>query len=342
MSAEQFSALYYDGVTPIAQPAEVTIDETRFAFIAAELAETHDRSEIVVSPRAGIADRFVTLPSGGQLQCRDHPALDRLPQESQESFVAWLEGRSRVAAAAYVLSLAAVVALNFWLLPVLADWAARRVAPDSERILGEQTLARLADSEVFAPSELELHKRETIEHGFERLIAPLSGARNYRLELRNVEEIGPNAFAFPGGIVVLTDQLLDVCNPEEAISVLAHEVGHLEEGHALRHVFRASASAALAGLISSDVSSLTLAGTTLPVTLTQLRYSREFELEADDFAYQRLKQIGISPELFASCLGRLDEYWSKERGGNDNWSFSSTHPASEERIARARAAAAQP
>ncbi len=341
MSTDQFSAIYFDGFVPIGREAAVTIDDESVTFSAGEYQETHPRGEVLASPRSGLADRFVTLPSGGQLQCHDHPALDRLPQESAEGFVVWLEQRSFAPAGAYVLSLAALASLYFWALPAVADVVAFRIDPDSELVLGQRSYDWLDANHVLNDTTLELHKREAVAAGFERLVAPLPRGSYYRLYLRNAPGIGPNAFAFPGGVVLVTDQLLEVCNPEETIAILAHEVGHLEERHALRQVFRASASTAFAGLVSSDISSVTQAGMTLPVTLTQLRYSREFELEADDYAFRRLKQLGVSPELFASCLGRLEEYWSKKLG-DDTWSFTSTHPSGEERIAYARAAAASP
>lgn len=77
--------------------------------------------------------------------------------------------------------------------------------------------------------------------------------------------------------------------------------------------------------------------TGLPLMLAETRYSREFETEADEFAFRLLKRSDLSPAAFATLLERLNE-----KGGAGNISFLSTHPITRVRIERARAAAADP
>ena len=44
----------------------------------------------------------------------------------------------------------------------------------------------------------------------------------------------PNAYALPGGIIVVTDGLMHIMeNEAQLVSVLAHEMGHIEKGHCL-------------------------------------------------------------------------------------------------------------
>jgi predicted Zn-dependent protease len=74
-----------------------------------------------------------------------------------------------------------------------------------------------------------------------------------------------------------------------------------------------------------------------PVLLAQTKYSRDFEAEADDFGFRLLKANGISPDAFADIMARM----SSNSCGDDEPSsaFMSTHPVTQERIAKARPAA---
>ena len=63
-------------------------------------------------------------------------------------------------------------------------------------------------------------------------------------------------------------------------------------------------------------------------------YSREFELEADDYAFEMLSDAGLSPDLLGDALRRLSE----EHGGDAGLKYFSSHPPFEDRIRRAEEA----
>jgi predicted Zn-dependent protease len=74
----------------------------------------------------------------------------------------------------------------------------------------------------------------------------------------------------------------------------------------------------------------------MPVLVAQAQYSRDFETEADEFAFVLLKRQGYSPAAFADLMERL----SRDHGESERtFAFLSTHPMSERRIERAREAA---
>jgi predicted Zn-dependent protease len=133
---------------------------------------------------------------------------------------------------------------------------------------------------------------------------------------------------------VITDQLVNMAqSPEEIMAVLAHEIGHVELRHALRQVLQDSVVLAAATALSS--ASLNAKATGLPVTLAQARYSRDFETQADDYAFALLKRHGISPSRFADILERLENQRGRGQAGA---TFLDSHPATPERIRRARSA----
>lgn len=340
MASNTLSVSFFDGRSPVGEPATLIWSGSSVKLIGANVDMSYPVNQIRVSPRIGRADRFVELPDGAQLQCRDSPVLDRFPQEGKtEGFVAWLEQRWPIAITALVVTIAGIAMGYVYGLPVLAEKIAQRVPVEYERSLGDQAIAWLDEQGMFRPSQLDERLQQELTAGFAKLSQGLAKQSQLRLEFRAAPLVGPNAFALPGGIVVITDQMIGLAeSAEEVYAVLAHEIGHVERRHSLRHIVQNSVTAAVAAAFTSDVSSLTLAVSGIPVLLAQAKYSREFETEADTFGFALLKKNDISPEYFATLMERLSA--NRNPGTEGRMAFLSTHPVTAERIARARAAAA--
>lgn len=161
----------------------------------------------------------------------------------------------------------------------------------------------------------------------------------YHLEFRKGGIFGSYAFAFPGGIIVITDEMVDATEEmEEVMAVLAHEVGHVELRHTIRSVLQSSAIGAVVATVTSDAATLSAAVTGLPILLAKTKYSRDFETAADEFAFRLLKQNGYSPKAFASLMERL----ANERDRDVRHpAWIATHPVTSKRVKRARDAAAK-
>ncbi len=351
LTTTSVQVLYFAGQTPQGEAATLIWSERTAKLIGRRTDAQYAWSQLRVSPRVGSADRFIALPDGGQLQCADHALLDRLPQESRtEGVVAWLERQWGVALVSVALLVAGLVGGYFYGLPAAAEYIAPRVPMNYEQYLGEQSLTMLDNQALFRPTKLPAPMRQRILDDFHRLRADLPSASRLHLEFREATPaIGANAFALPGGTIVLTDQMaLLTQSPEEVSAILAHEIGHVELRHTLRHVLQGSVAALVAATLTGDASGVGLVVTGLPVLLVQASYSRDFERQADDFAFDLLKRRGYSPAVFANVMERLErkrddktrKSTAQEQGAQSNpLSFLSSHPVTKERIARARAAA---
>lgn len=285
--------------------------------------------------RSVFGGRYVALPDGGQFECADSAALDRLPQEGRsEGVVAWLEQRLAVAVVAVVVIVVAGLGGYLYGLPAAAERLAQRIPVQTEQALGDQALAWLDGRGRFQRTQLDAGLQDQIRQGFATLHSGLPLAAHYRLEFRNAPELGANAFALPGGAIVITDQM--VARAQSLDEVLAHEIGHVESRHAMRHVLQDSAVAVAVSAATSDAASLGVAVSGLPVVLAQAKYSREFEAEADAFGFRLLRQHNLSPNAFADLMERL------QGPGQDYaqaYAFVSSHPVTAERVRRARSAA---
>lgn len=138
----------------------------------------------------------------------------------------------------------------------------------------------------------------------------------------------PNAFAFPGNVVLLTRGLLEGADgPDEIAGVLAHELAHVKHRHALSHMVRNAFLGGLWAATLGDYSGLMLMDPKTAYETATLKYSREAEAEADATGLQMLTAQGISARGLINFLERH----SKEESSGTAW--LSSHPASEARIA---------
>lgn len=159
--------------------------------------------------------------------------------------------------------------------------------------------------------------------------------------------LGANALALPGGTVIFTDELVRLTqSDQELVAILLHETGHVYHQHGLRNLLQTVGVATVLGWVLGDLSAVTdLALVGGPVLLQQLSYSRRFELEADRYARAGLVELGLPQSCLADALARLqdsitgDEKDAAVAADEENaasFSWLSTHPAIEERIATSR------
>ena len=151
-----------------------------------------------------------------------------------------------------------------------------------------------------------------------------------------------NAFAAPGGQIILTRGLVQqATTPDEVAGVLAHELGHTLELHPEAGIIRAMGLSAAAQLALAG-SSGTISN--IGVVLTQLRYTRIAEREADTHALRILKGAGISHKGFGDFFERLEGKRTGEAAKDHipGADVLSTHPQTADRVAMVRAQAAYP
>lgn len=289
--------------------------------------------EIRISERIGNIPRRITLPNGGLFETHDNDAIDHardaLGIQRQSALVHWLESRWQIA----VGSLAAVVVVSFafihWGVPLMANWAAKAMPTDVDRAIGAGTLDIL-DRVAFEPSKLPVDRKKELNRRFVDMTRPLDDGHVYQLEFRQGGMIGANAFALPSGIVVMTDELVDLSKKDdELISVLAHEVGHVRGRHALRQMLQAAGVSTLAVALLGDVSSISGVLSAAPALL-EAKYSRDFEREADSFAKRWLRENGIAESNFDAILCRLDDSHGEAKE-DERFDYFASHPSTTER-----------
>lgn len=153
------------------------------------------------------------------------------------------------------------------------------------------------------------------------------------LLFRQSPVLGANAFALANNTIVLTDELIELLNNEQAvIGVLAHELGHLQQRHAVRHLVQNSVVGAVSLMLLGDVSYVVAAA---GAGVLGSHYSRNFEREADQFAIDLFVAQGrpLTPlKILHQQLNKLDgeKEIERDKGLAD---YLGSHPNSNERLA---------
>lgn len=153
----------------------------------------------------------------------------------------------------------------------------------------------------------------------------------YPIQIYVAESSDLNAFALPGGhIVVFTGLLKAVDKPEELAGVLAHEIAHVTERHVLRKVIESVGLILVIQALFGDTTGLLAVATEGSELLLQQKFSRDFEREADDTGWTYLISAGINPRGMIDFFARLE----KEAKDAGSLALLNTHPPTRERIER--------
>jgi predicted Zn-dependent protease len=220
------------------------------------------------------------------------------------------------------------IAIGVTLVGALAvDLLVPQVPPSTEVRLFGPFVEKLAGSTDAGQAEL----RASLVSLLERLSAHWHESP-YRFQVCIWKDPAPNAFALPGGVIVLTSGLLESVESENELAfVLAHEVGHFYHRHHLRNLGRGFVLSWILGAMGADGNGLSGSGLgTLAATLTMRGFNREQEREADRFGlelvYREYGHVAGSWDFF----GKLPESSSElERGVA---TYASTHPLSTARV----------
>lgn len=330
------AARYFDGQSSRVHDVAVELlDNRTLRLRGAGIERDEPLEHLRVSPRLARIARTIELADGARLLLDDHPLIDQwFPLHNPlQRWVDRLERHAHAVAASIVVCVLSGAVLFYWGVPWMSDRIAAQLPEQVETRLGEEVLAQLDRFAGLAPSSLDMERQSGLLERFAALKADMPGAENHRLLFRNAAGIGPNALALPGGTVIITDQLVSLVNDDREIdAVLAHELGHQQQHHALRQTLRSSFVIVIAAMFAGDVSSASAVVVAVPTFLLQGHYSREFESEADAFALRTLAERGISPAWFAQAMRTLEAYVSDEGGSDDSPGYLSSHPQTRERI----------
>lgn len=231
---------------------------------------------------------------------------------------------SSLAALAGVLAVSA--GLLWWRYDEALTWAANHVSVENEQRLGNHVLEQLeADTEII--------RSGAAVDAMKSIGSRLTGHSRYDYQWYVQKDDTVNAFALPGGIIVVNSALLlNTDSAEELAGVLAHEVQHVEGRHSLKSMLNSLGFATVLLVVLGDVSASTAV---IVHQIGNLYFSRDVEEEADEQGFHALVNAGITPAGMISFFQKLQEESGEAKGGSLAW--LSTHPETLERIEKLQA-----
>jgi len=192
-------------------------------------------------------------------------------------------------------------------LPDFGDSAGSAISPEYERRLGQMFLKQVRHfSHIITDPEVESYIQSI---GYQ--IASHSDNSEQPFTFFVIENPGINAFAGPGGMIVLNSGvILNSGNESELAAVMAHEIAHVTQRHLARmfeEVSRYSIPTAAAmigaiiiGIANPEAGAAALAGISGLSAQNQINFTRANEEEADRVGMQTLVRAGYNPRSMPS------------------------------------------
>lgn len=248
------------------------------------------------------------------------PSLQKLWRErkhNRRQVSGWLAGLTGAAVLAGAL---------FWWQGNNAIGALAGLIPlSTEKQLGELALAQVRAQGQLASSGAA---QQTVQEIGQRLT--MGSRYQYRWFVRQDDSV--NAFAMPGGIIVVhTGLLRQASSPGEVAGVLAHEVQHVEQRHSLRQMITSLGWGALVAVTIGDISAV---AAMLAHQAGAMYFSRDMEEEADRLGVQALQRARIRPDGMLTFFQKMrDEDGDKTAAPG----WISSHPRTAARVQRVTA-----
>ena len=212
-----------------------------------------------------------------------------------------------------------IIAYLFFV-PWIASSLAGRFPMSYEKSIGDQTFnAMKADFVV------DEKKTVYINEFFTQMKIP----SNYDVQIVVVKGDLVNAFALPGGRIVVYEKLISKLNSyPELAALLAHEFTHVENRHTIKTLFRQLGSKVFLSLIIGDATAVGGVVINNADDLKSLSYSRALEKEADENGARLLADRKIDCDGFV----RLFQVLKKETNEAEPSEWISSHPNLDNRI----------
>lgn len=329
---------------PLREPGELGIDDDVLVLKTASGEYRMALSGIRVST-GGANDRLIYFhhPESPELSfiTTDHRILGDIARVLGPSFAPQVRSIDRLRRRlAYGTAITlGVVAACLWAIWALRDPIAGVVA-QGVPIAWEERAGDLLAQGFTANA----YDSPTLTSAFDDFVAPLRAVvaeSGFNPRFFIVPEKTINAFALPGGVVVVFSEVIEkAASGEEVLGVIAHELGHVTERHVLRNVISSVGLYAVFSLLIGDaVGGIAALANAAPVLLSK-SYSRDLERDADEIGFQYLLAANINPQGMVAFFERIvaeekktNEVFPDAATVISGLSFLSTHPNTDERIA---------
>lgn len=331
---------YFNGLVSKAFIAEVEVIDSEMVLTLPENVDEQPPKpapvvDMIISSRLDSVPRSLRFPGGQLFQCDDNDAVDELliahGLDITSTVAHRLESYLPLVVFSLIFVLASCGAFYHYGIPVIANKAADIIPESLEVTMSENVLEQFSNSNYFIESQIEESSQARLRQYLETFNPPNISTN---ILFRDSPIFGANAFALPGGTIVITDELVKLADyDEELLAIYLHEIGHVNHKHLLKQGLRSSLLTLMIMAVTGDATAATDLVSLLPTMLISLSYSREFETDSDQYALAQLELSNIDTVHFANVMRKLLNTTTKDNSFFISGDYLSTHPAPEDRIA---------
>ncbi len=307
------------------------------------LLYTLELEYIQIASRLGNVERKLTLQDGSIFATYENDAIDAMfsQKEKKSNYLHYLESNIRWIIIALFVTIFSTFSFFKWGVPFLSEQIAEALPQKTNELIAGNTL-EILDKYLFKATTIPEQEQEEIRNHFQSSIATLDTTTKntkYKLHFRLWKEGNrsiPNAFALPSGDIIVTDKFIQLAkNQEEIDSILLHEMGHVVHKHTLKRVIESSFVAVAVMVIVGDTSAITDMGVGVGSLLVSSSYSRKYESEADNYAFEKMLRAKIDPASFSTIMNRMEASSQNKAKDSDEESvvdYISSHPSTKQRV----------
>ena len=334
---------YYDGKSSQPNEANAQISGEKLVIDFAEKQEIWQISAIKFNEFTGKGKtilkygefpyQYLEIPIDDNLMA----TLENLLPKRKVGFRVFADELASSGFRGVLLSMAVFVAIAlgfyFFALPKLAEILADQIPVSAEITLGDKIYEQFIKDSPFTPFEKDSikidEKKTKLLNDFAKKIDFQS---QYPIKITVLKDSIVNAFALPGGHIVVFDGILKkIKSQEELTALLSHEVSHVKFRHSLKGLARSVSGYLFVSILTSDINGLTAVLVDQADGINQLSFTRDLEQDADLNGLKIMYHNKIEPTGMLKLMERLQEE-SKKYGGENIPKFMSSHPLTKDRI----------
>jgi len=260
----------------------------------------------------------------GELLIEGNDAANFVKSMQAERQKPWYQkssGKEWIRNSLLLLGIAGLLVLLYLLMvPWISQKLASKVSPKTEQQLGDAVYDALGLNE-----QEDKAASAVLNEFFRTMDVPTA----YTIRISVVKDNTVNAFALPGGRIVVFKALLkQIQSYPELAALLSHEFTHINNKHSTKSIFRRLGSKVFLGLLFGRFGTVTNILVNHADNLKHLTYSRRLEKEADTKGLQILTQRKIDPKGFEDLFLHLKQ----SAPGSSLPEFLGSHPDIDKRI----------
>ncbi len=324
------SGVFYDGKSARAHDVDINCEEQGLVIQCSTLngpvewAYAEIRKVSDVASQKGASYRVMGDP--GRLDITDEALIIRLKKLAQNL------NKSDIPAAMWKRigiwgtgAVASVVVIMFVVIPSLANQLATMIPVEREIALGQVSLNQIERLLNYGNDANLACTGQKGQAALEKMTSRLEAFTDspYPLDIKVFNHEMPNAFAVPGGHIVLFDGLIQAADsPQEVAAVLGHEMGHVINRDPTRLALRSAGSVGILGMVFGDFAGGAVA-LVIAEQLIAADYSRDAEANADLFAHELMADAELPLKPMADFFDKLND---KYGDGPELLSHLASHP----------------